>query len=225
MWEKLPSYRSVSSASSIKADWQVCSVSLLALSVAVMKRKHFIHSLLYDTFPIENNDTAWFVGLLGQIAFSSQPIPQFIFNWAETTSFRRSRSDCFVAYLSAIAVFICLNELNYGRKCTRFWNKHSKQAMCVKALILCWWINSSTWLHNQISMLLRGAHGQVSELKWMQLQLGLDHLWYWAKSTAHCEKDRHQQLLMVSKDFQKISYNGSGPIWQDRFTAVSSNPW
>ncbi len=47
----------------------------------------------------------WSVGLLNCFLTTTKPPPEFVFNRAETTSFRRSRTECFGADPSAIAVF------------------------------------------------------------------------------------------------------------------------
>ncbi len=45
------------------------------------------------------------VGLLNCFLTTTKPPPEFVFNRAETTSFRRSQTECFGADPSAIAVF------------------------------------------------------------------------------------------------------------------------
>ncbi len=55
---------------------------------------------------IMNYNIAWFIGPLGQIAFLPQATAlEFVFNWAETTSFRQSWDD-FGLNPSVIVVFI-----------------------------------------------------------------------------------------------------------------------
>ncbi len=64
------------------------------------------HTAFHRTYVITHH-TVWYslVRWIGLLSHYNRTAPEFVFNRVETTSFKRSRTDCFGADPSAIAVF------------------------------------------------------------------------------------------------------------------------
>lgn len=67
-------------------------------------------------------------------------------------------------------VHICLKEPNSGRKCTKFWNKRSKWAMC----------------ENTLNLHLHQAQIQSNRGQWRWKEIALDHLSLSMAEDTHC---------------------------------------